>query len=107
MMTGTVTADGEAVVDTGFSEFLALSHPAIARLGLPYRGELALTLANGREEDFAVYRAIVEWHGHACPVPVVATDAGALVGMALLHGSRLTMDIHENGPLRIEPTLPD
>ena len=123
MITGRVTAEREAVVglevraiggrpetvqavvDTGFTEFLALSHTTIARLGLPYRGNLPLTLADGTAAHFALYRAIVEWHGRPHPVSVVAIEHGALLGMALLHGSRLTLDVLDDGPLRIEPIL--
>ncbi|MBM4031233.1 MAG: clan AA aspartic protease [Planctomycetes bacterium] len=93
----------QAVVDTGFTEFLALSSDTIERLGLPFRGNLPLTLADGSEDDFAIYRAIVEWHGYACPVSVAAIQAGALLGMGLLRGSRLTLDITEDGPVQIEP----
>jgi len=93
----------EAVLDTGFTEFLALPVAAVTRLRLPYRGSQHVTLADGGETELATYRAIVEWHGHALPVSVLAIESGALVGMALLHGSRLTLDAVENGPLQIEP----
>jgi clan AA aspartic protease len=93
----------QAVVDTGFTEFLALPHTMVTRLGLPYRGNIPLGLADGTEADFAMYRAVVEWHGRARPVSVVATESGALLGMALLRGSRLTLDVIENGQFQIEP----
>lgn len=34
---------------------------------------------------------------------VLGIEGGALLGMALLHGSRLSMDVVADGPLRIEP----
>ena len=120
-MTGTVTARSEAVVplqvraaggkpalvqavvDTGFTDFLALSHRRIAELALPFRGSLLLTLADGSAARFSTYRAVVEWHDHPRPVTVVGIQAGALLGMGLLHGSRLTMDVLDDGPVRIEP----
>ena len=93
----------EAVVDTGFSEFLALPWALIERLGLPYYGDSIFTLADGGEAHLPVYRVLVEWHGSPRPVSVVATEAGALVGMALIEGSRLTLDAIPDGPVRIQP----
>ncbi len=121
MMTGRVTAEREAivplqvralggraatvqvVVDTGFSEFLALSQAVIERLALPYWCNTGFTLADGGEAELPVYRALVEWHGRVRPVSVVAIGAGALLGMALIEGSRLTLDAVPNGPVQIEP----
>jgi clan AA aspartic protease len=93
----------EAILDTGFTEFLALPRAAIARLGLRYRGSQRATLADGSDTDLATYRAIVEWHGHARAVSVLEIGGGALVGMALLQGSRLTMDVVADGAVKIVP----
>ena len=93
----------EAVIDTGFTEFLALRAATVRRLRLPYRGSQHATLANGQETELAVYRGIVEWHGDARPVSVFAVEGGALLGMAMLEGSRLTIDVQEDGPVQIQP----
>jgi len=121
MMTGRVTAQREAIVplrvralggppetvravlDTGFTESLALPLATIARLGLPHFADELVTLADGSETELPIHGAIVEWHGRVRPVTVFAVDAGALLGMALIGGSRVTFDAIPNGPVQIEP----
>lgn len=92
-----------AVLDTGFDGFISLPPDLIAQMKLPFTGTECLVLGDGSETFFRVFRAIVHWHEERLIVPVFEIDAGALVGMALLYGSRLTMDVLENGPVRIEP----
>jgi hypothetical protein len=36
-------------------------------------------------------------------LPVFESEAGALLGMALLRGSLLTLEIIEGGPVQIQP----
>ena len=92
-----------AVIDTGFTEWLALPRERIAGLGLTVRGAQSIVLADGTEMTFPVYWATVRWHGARLPVPVLAIGSGALIGMGLLEGSRMTLDVAEDGPVRIEP----
>jgi clan AA aspartic protease len=93
----------EAVVDTGFTESIALPAEEIAELGLPLHGEERVVLADGSETIVPVHWGVVAWLGASFLVPVLQTEGGALVGMALLHGCRLTMDVVEDGPLDIRP----
>jgi predicted aspartyl protease len=76
-------------------------------MGSPFAGTKRATLADGSETMFRVFDVTVHWHGQPFLVPALEVDAGALVGMALLHGSRLTMDVLEDGPVRIEPIKQD
>ena len=92
----------DAVIDTGFTESVALPPDRIAGLELPLRGVERVSLADGSETLLVVYWGVVHWHGTALLVPVLETEAGALLGMALLHGSRLCMDVVQDGPVRIE-----
>jgi len=92
-----------AVIDTGFDGFIALPPDLIAQMQLPFAGSVCLALADGNETWFRTFEVIVHWQGERFVVPAAEMGAGALVGMALLHGSRLTMDVLENGPVRIEP----
>ena len=94
-----------AVIDTGFSGFITLPPDLIARMELPYSATESMVLANGSESPFRIFKATVHWHGQRMAVPVHESDADALVGMALLYGSRLIMDIVENGPVRVEPIV--
>jgi clan AA aspartic protease len=93
----------EVTIDTGFTGFLALPSDLIARLGLPCLGLRTGILADGREAVLNLFEAVVDWHGERRRVTALEIRRGALLGMGLLHGSRVTLDVVENGPLQIEP----
>jgi clan AA aspartic protease len=121
MITGNVTAAYEAAIslqvagpgrraetvefaiDTGFTGFIVLPSEEIARLDLPFLGFKEATLGDGSTTMLGMFAGLVHWHERVLRVPVLETEGSALVGMRLLDGSRLTMDVLENGPVRIEP----
>ncbi len=74
----------------------------IDRLRLPRIGELPILLGDGNEVDVALYLAIVLWHGEERIVQVLRTDGKALVGMSLLEGNRLRLDVVTEGEVTIE-----
>jgi len=90
-------------IDTGFDGSVCLPPEQVAALQLVPLGTQLVILGDGSEAELAMYEAAVEWHGRLVLVPALEVEGGALLGMALLHGSRMTMDIVENGPLQIEP----
>ena len=92
----------EAIIDTGFTGELTLPGNLIDRLGLPRIGELPITLGDGNETDVGLYLGIVSWHGEERIVQVLRTDGKPLVGMSLLYGSRLTLDVVTDGSVTIE-----
>ena len=94
----------EAVVDTGFDGELTLPLGLIQRLGYPYVGFTRGTLADGSAVRFDYHEGRLLWHGEERTVVVLAAgEAGnPLVGMALLRGSRLTIDALPGGAVRIE-----
>ncbi len=93
----------EAVVDTGFDGELTLPLGLIQRLGYPYAGFTRGTLADGSAVRFDYHEGRVLWHGgEERAVVVLAADGDPLVGMALLRGSRLTIDAVPGGLVRIE-----
>ena len=121
MITGTVTADREAVVpiqlegpngerasvqaaiDTGFNGFLVVPSTLVEMLALPVVSGEPVTLADGSEVALSGVAALVHWHGRRLLVPALQADGGVLIGMALLHGSLLTVAVVENGGVRIRP----
>ncbi len=92
----------EAVIDTGFTGHLTLPPGEVLRLGLMPLGSRYVTLADGSEAPLDVFRATVVWDSRRRSVRAFAADGGPLVGMALLSGSRLTVDVLPNGDLIIE-----
>ena len=91
------------VVDTGFDGCLCVSSEQVAGLDLAPVGTQPVVLGDGSEARLKLFEAIVEWHGQLVPVPVLEVEGGALLGMALLHGSQLTMDVVDDGAVRIGP----
>jgi predicted aspartyl protease len=95
----------EAVLDPGFSGALTLPTALIAALGLQWRGLESVTLANGATEQCDVYVATVVWDGMPRDILVEAAEVTPLVGMALLHGNRVCVEVTPGGSVVIE-TLP-
>ena len=93
----------QTIIDTGFSGELTLSGDLIDRLGLPRIGDLPIILGDGYEVSVEMYLAIVLWHGEERIVQVLRTDDGKpLIGMSLLYGNRLILEIVTDGEVTIE-----
>ncbi len=123
MMTGSITSEREAVlslsirnsdgvevtvqalVDTGYNGTLTLPQAIIDTLALPWHGARLVTLADGSTVELGIYRAHVLWHDEERAVQSLAADGGPLLGMALLYGSRLTMDILDGSAFTIAPLV--
>lgn len=91
-----------AVIDTGFTGHLTLSAELAISLALPELGSEELVLADGSTEVASVHRATIEWHARSRTIPALAVGGEALVGMALLAGSRFSMDVVPGGEVLIE-----
>lgn len=120
MISGTVNADHEAIVplelrgptgatlsidaviDTGFSDYLTLPVAVIAQLSLPYRETARFTLADGTQASLDVFRADVHWDGHWRGALATAADGGPLAGMALLQGHELRVQVTNGGVVTVE-----
>jgi clan AA aspartic protease len=92
----------EVVIDTGFTGYLTLPTDTIQLLGLPSAGRRIFELANGERFGFTAYLATVSWHGRLSDALVLQSDSAPLLGMDLLRGSRVTMDVLEGGHVIIE-----
>ena len=92
----------EAVLDTGFNGSLTLPPALIAALGLPWRTRSLVILANGTDDLCDIYAATVIWDGRARHILVEAADTGPLVGMALLYGHDVRMQVVAGGSVSIE-----
>ena len=95
-----------ALVDTGATVHLTLPPPIVAELGLPYWGTWDVMLANDAAAQMEVFAALVSWHGQSRVTPVFAAGDEPLLGMAMLWGSRLTVDAWDGGGVIIEEAAP-
>lgn len=121
MMTGEVTArreaivrirlrsvdgmelDVEAVLDTGFDDYLTWPAPLIAALGLPQVESVSIILGDGQVVRVAVHEARVCWNDAWRDIYVQETGGDILLGMNLLLGSLVTLGVTDGGTVTIEP----
>ncbi len=120
MITGTVNAQRDAVIrieirdagderfifdaaiDTGFNRVLTAPSSVINALGLPLTATEPVELGNGGIVLFDVYEVQVMWNGEWRQVNAHATDTFPLVGMELLEGYELRIQVAEGGAVTIE-----
>jgi len=93
----------EAVIDTGFNGFLTLPPDLITRLSLPFRRSGRAVLGDGSEVTFDIHEAVVLWDGQPRRIVVDAADAEPLLGMGLLYGYELNLQVVEGGDALIKP----
>ncbi len=96
----------ETILDTGFTGYLTLPTESILQLGLLSVGQRAFELANGELFEFEAYLAEVAWHGRLSDALVLKSDSAPLLGMALLWGSRVTIDALPDGAVTMEELIP-
>ena len=95
-----VTTD--AIVDTGFTEHLTLPPDLIRALGLAAVARDRGTLADGRTADVEVYECVVLWDGRERRTSVLCLDSSPLLGMSLLLGQHLSVDVLDGGAVAVE-----
>ena len=91
-----------AVLDTGFTGGLTLPAEAIRSLHMSFAGERPASLANGETVNLACWLGTVLWHGHRRSVLILQTDGYPQLGMSLLHGSRVSLEVSYEGDVAIE-----
>ena len=97
----------EFVVDTGFTDDLALPLDIINRLNLrPREGVIAFTLADGSVANYERYTAYVLWHDRPVEIEVINMEGDPLIGMALLRGSNISIDALPSGAVTITELTP-
>jgi clan AA aspartic protease len=92
----------DAVIDSGFNGYFTLPSQMVGSLNLALAGNRRATLGDGNAVVLDAYFATVAWHGQARDVLVLQAEGGALVGMSLLYGSRVSMEVIDDGDVIIE-----
>jgi clan AA aspartic protease len=119
MITGTVNADFEpiiplsvcgsdgkiytqdAIVDTGFNGWLSLPPSIISQLNLRWKRRGRAILGDGSECIFNVYEAVLSWDGVLLAIPIDEADSEPLVGMSLMEGYQLVVQVFEGGRVEL------
>jgi clan AA aspartic protease len=96
------TQDIEAVVDTGYTGFLTLPPALVDELGLPFAYVGRAFLANDDEVEFDVHHVTVLWDGQPRRIRTAATGSTPLVGMLLLDGHDLNIQVRDGGRVVIQ-----
>jgi clan AA aspartic protease len=93
----------EAVIDSGFTGSLALPNSLVAGLGLTRQATGSAVFADGSSRPFDIFAAEVEWDGAWRAVLVSAVGDEPLLGMRLLAGHVLTVEVVPGGAVEITP----
>jgi len=94
-----------AVVDTGFDGSLTLPPDLVAELGLPFLVRGMALLGDGSRSPFDAHEGMVLWNGQSRRISVEVADTEPLLGMSLMRGSELTIEIVEGGLVSIRELL--
>ena len=98
-----IETDVYAIVDSGSSAPLTLPAATIAALELTRKSTGGARMADGSIRQFDLYAAEVQWNGRWQSVIVSGVGREPLVGMRLLAGHRLRIDVVAGGAVEIAP----
>jgi predicted aspartyl protease len=94
--------DVEAVIDSGYSGALTLPAALINLLGLRWRSLEHGTLADGSRCVFPAYTGKLFWDGKLRSILVDEAEGDPLVGMRLLRGYELRIQVRARGKVTIK-----
>ena len=95
----------DAVVDTGYSGALTLPTSVVTALGLTFRNIEQATLADGSEVELHTYYVTVTWDGVDRYIYAFVADNVPLLGMSLLDGHDLSVQVRRGGRVLIQQAV--
>ena len=100
---GGVESDADVIVDSGFTASLTLPVTRVTALGLARQSGGVAVLADGSVRQFDICAAEVAWGGAWRAVLVSAVGNEPLIGMRLLAGHKLVIEVVPGGLVEILP----
>jgi clan AA aspartic protease len=101
---GLTTINVEAVIDTGFTDYLTLPIALIQSLSFVFVSSEEVILADGSQEELDCYYGKLEWDGAVRETYVLCSESTPLIGMLMLEGYELRMKVVSGGAVTIEKT---
>jgi clan AA aspartic protease len=98
-----VESDVDVIVDSGFTSSLTLPMALVTALGLVRQSGGTAVLADGSVRQFDIFSAEVAWGGTWRAVLVSVVGNEPLLGMRLLAGHKLVIDVVPGGLVEILP----
>lgn len=100
---GGVESDVDAIVDSGCTSSLTLPTAVVTALNLARQSGGFAVLADGSVRQFDVFAAEVAWGGNWRAVLISAVGNEPLLGMRLLAGHKLVIEVTPGGLVEILP----
>lgn len=93
----------EAVIDTGFDGYLTLPYRVVALLEFLWVRSQSVILRDGNPQLCDVYDGEIAWNNQLRSIEIEAANTQPLIGMALMRGYNLHIEIVEGGSVALEP----
>ena len=90
------------IIDTGFNGHLTLRAAQISALGLPWRGFVVSTLADGTVLRNEIYDAILMWDENPLQVNIQTVESDPLLGTGVLAGYEMKFPFLAGATVTIE-----
>ena len=90
-----------SVVDTGYTGYLMLPQSMITELAWQCIGTQKGVLGDGSVKNFDVYLGTIIWDGGIQEITVNASESEALIGMSLLDGYKIEIEVSLGGEVRL------
>jgi clan AA aspartic protease len=92
----------EAIIDTGFDGWLTLPPSLVSALALRWLMQGQVMLGDGRTQPCDLYSAVVIWDGQPLRVMLDQADTEPLVGMMLMDGYELNVEVMDGGVVTLK-----
>jgi predicted aspartyl protease len=92
----------EGVIDTGFTDYLTVPPELLPVISWCFDEFVEVILADGSVSTVEAHKVTVLWDGAEREVAAFAMRGGPLVGMSMLQGSRVTLDVVDGGAVSID-----
>ena len=97
-----ITLELDAIIDTGFTEYLCLPANVIRLLGVQRINTERVTLADGTAVSVDLFEAQIEWAGSEQATLVHSLGSTPIIGMALMRDHVLTVEVKPGGSVILQ-----